>query len=170
MYVMLRLVEWLHIIYPTKYAYNWVLLCFVVVLVSFRFDGLLQERRNSIANALELRLSCTNPSNFIHILLGDFIGIGTILWLSQCQWSSPETWVTKTCLCSNLSYLISIFKLGFWLARGTHSHQAITSYTQKWLLTTFDCSTYFLCNSGPRRKWEWISHKSNANYCYCAIY
>ena len=27
------------------------------------FDGLMQERRNSIANALELRLSCTNPSN-----------------------------------------------------------------------------------------------------------
>ena len=27
-------------------------------------DGLVQERRNSIANALELRLSCTNPSTF----------------------------------------------------------------------------------------------------------
>ena len=26
-------------------------------------DGLVQERHNSIANALELRLSCTNPSN-----------------------------------------------------------------------------------------------------------
>ena len=26
------------------------------------FDGLVQQRRNSIANALELRLSCTNPS------------------------------------------------------------------------------------------------------------
>ena len=25
-------------------------------------DGLVQERRNSSANALELRLSCTNPS------------------------------------------------------------------------------------------------------------
>ena len=25
-------------------------------------DGLMQERRNSIANTLELRLSCTNPS------------------------------------------------------------------------------------------------------------
>ena len=25
-------------------------------------DGLMQERRNSIANALELRRSCTNPS------------------------------------------------------------------------------------------------------------
>ena len=28
----------------------------------FHFDGLVQERRNSIANALELRLSCINPS------------------------------------------------------------------------------------------------------------
>ena len=27
-----------------------------------RIDGLVQERRNSIANALELRFSCTNPS------------------------------------------------------------------------------------------------------------
>ena len=26
-------------------------------------DGLVQERHNSIANALEVRLSCTNPSN-----------------------------------------------------------------------------------------------------------
>ena len=26
------------------------------------FNGLVQERRNSIANALELLLSCTNPS------------------------------------------------------------------------------------------------------------
>ena len=30
---------------------------------SCQIDGLMQERRNSIANALELRLSCTNPSN-----------------------------------------------------------------------------------------------------------
>ena len=28
----------------------------------FYFDGLVQERPNSIANALELCLSCTNPS------------------------------------------------------------------------------------------------------------
>ena len=30
-------------------------------------DGFIQERRNSIVNALELRLSCTNPSicNFV---------------------------------------------------------------------------------------------------------
>ena len=28
-----------------------------------QIDGLVQERRNSIADAMELRLSCTNPSN-----------------------------------------------------------------------------------------------------------
>ena len=30
-------------------------------------DGLGQERRNSIANALELRISCTNPSMSFHV-------------------------------------------------------------------------------------------------------
>ena len=29
---------------------------------SYRLDGLMQERRNSIVLAMELRLSCTNPS------------------------------------------------------------------------------------------------------------
>ena len=28
-----------------------------------QLDGLVQEKRNSSADALELRLSCTNPSN-----------------------------------------------------------------------------------------------------------
>ena len=31
-------------------------------------DGLGQERRNSIANAVELRLSCTNPSMWLLIV------------------------------------------------------------------------------------------------------
>ena len=29
---------------------------------NLHYDGLVQERRNSIANALELHLSCTTPS------------------------------------------------------------------------------------------------------------
>ena len=29
-----------------------------------QIDGLVQKRRNSIANTLELRLSCTNPSKY----------------------------------------------------------------------------------------------------------
>ena len=33
----------------------------VNVMTSSYTDGLVQERRNSTANALELRLSCTNP-------------------------------------------------------------------------------------------------------------
>ena len=32
-----------------------------VVITQSSIDGLVQERRNYIANALELRLSCTNP-------------------------------------------------------------------------------------------------------------
>ena len=31
-------------------------------IIQNNLDGLMQERHNSIANALELRLSCTNPS------------------------------------------------------------------------------------------------------------
>ena len=33
-----------------------------VQYIQYGIDGLVQERRNSIANALELRHSCTNPS------------------------------------------------------------------------------------------------------------
>ena len=33
--------------------------------ILIHIGGLVQERRNSIANALELRLSCTNPSTYV---------------------------------------------------------------------------------------------------------
>ena len=36
-------------------------------IVAWHVDGLAQERHNSIADALELRLSCTNPSKFIRV-------------------------------------------------------------------------------------------------------
>ena len=42
------------------------------------FYGLVQERRNSIANALELRLSCTNPSIYV------------IVQFPECSWSNGE--------------------------------------------------------------------------------
>ena len=32
------------------------------ITIKSQFDGLVQERRNSIANALDLLLICTNPS------------------------------------------------------------------------------------------------------------
>ena len=38
--------------------------CLYTLSVYEHIDELVQERRNSIANALELRLSCTNPSTY----------------------------------------------------------------------------------------------------------
>ena len=38
---------------------------FIVLSKYKHADGLVQERRNSIATALELRLSCTNPSMYL---------------------------------------------------------------------------------------------------------
>ena len=40
-------------------------------------NGLVQDRRNSIANALELRLSCTNPSKWAFA----FDKYGKLTWL-----------------------------------------------------------------------------------------
>ena len=37
-----------------------------VLYVFYNIDELVQEKRNSFANALELRLSCTNPSLCIY--------------------------------------------------------------------------------------------------------
>ena len=48
-----------------KMIYKWTWLYFHAKSSLFKFhmhfDGLVQERRNSVANALELRLSCTDP-------------------------------------------------------------------------------------------------------------
>ena len=41
----------------------WIFIYCAIVKMIKHFDGLVQERHNSIANALELCLSCSNPSN-----------------------------------------------------------------------------------------------------------
>ena len=46
-------------------------------------NGLLQERRNSIASALELRLSCINSSICSHIIINLNNSFDTILWKSK---------------------------------------------------------------------------------------
>ena len=56
------------IVYPKKYAHDFVVLCFVVVMQSF------------IMNSHEV---------FIHIHQGCFAGTGAIVRLPQCQWSKP---------------------------------------------------------------------------------
>ena len=49
------------ILYFTHYSKIWTVFCENKTLIHY-IDGFMQERRNSIANALELYLSCTNPS------------------------------------------------------------------------------------------------------------
>ena len=56
-------------VYPKKYAHGFVVLCFVVVMQSFRL------------NSHEV---------FIHIHHGCFAGTGAIVRLPQCQWSKPD--------------------------------------------------------------------------------
>ena len=55
-------------VYPKKYAYGFVVLCFVVVMQSFTM------------NSHEV---------FIHIHQGCFAGTEAIVRLPQCQWSKP---------------------------------------------------------------------------------
>ena len=56
-------------VYPKKYAHDFVVLCFVVVVQSF------------VMNSHEV---------FIHIHQGCFAGTGAIVRLPQCQWSKPD--------------------------------------------------------------------------------
>ena len=63
--------EWddTYTVYSNKYAYGFIVLCFVVVMQSF------------IMNSQEV---------FIHIHQGCFAGTGAIVRLPQCQWSKPD--------------------------------------------------------------------------------
>ena len=59
--------------YLFKIYSEWCICIFVYI------DGLVQERRNSIANALELRFSCTNPSKLFISVQGTML---EQLWLN----------------------------------------------------------------------------------------
>ena len=53
----------------------------VITISLYHIDGLLQQRRNSIANTLELRLSCTNPSM---LTLSMLHALGKLAWHIPC--------------------------------------------------------------------------------------
>ena len=64
-------------------------------LFTDHIDGLLQERRNSIANALELRLLCTNPLTSLRSLMRSH----EILWDKQnviLEWASIHITILHT--------------------------------------------------------------------------
>ena len=47
---------------PLTHTGPFILMIIFLVFMVHDVDGLMQEWHNSIANAMELRLSCTNPS------------------------------------------------------------------------------------------------------------
>ena len=69
-------------------ALNLTLPIFMHAWWFYGVDGLVQERRNSISNALELRLSCTNPSKWKHFLHTDF-HVSLMLARTTC-WTTLE--------------------------------------------------------------------------------
>ena len=78
----------------------------LICACSAQIDGLVQERRNSIANALELRLSCTNPLRWS----GDHFNI-TLL---SCQCRKYHR-ADETSIYLRRSYLNNeIFLCGIW--------------------------------------------------------
>ena len=72
------------------------------IILWIHIDGLVQERRNSTANALELRLSCTYPS------------ICTVHWLNVVWWCHMVTKIGHCLyrLCMNQNWLIDNLDLG----------------------------------------------------------
>ena len=98
-------------VYPKKYAYGFVVLCFVVVMQSF------------IMNSHEV---------FIHIHQGCFAGTGAIVRLPQCQWSKPDGYgkisqcitTTKHSKAKTVCIFLGIYcrcaggSVGVWKAKG----------------------------------------------------
>ena len=58
-------------------------------ITSYQIDGLLHERRNSIAKALELLLSCINPSKYTCQNIKRF---SFNYQESNIQWAKPPHW------------------------------------------------------------------------------
>ena len=99
-------------ILPTYAEYICVLTHFLLSDLSIcHIDGLMPERRNSIANALELRPPCTNPS-ICHcsymmvymVWLFLFWWWHTVRHIACCLWSVPWYWRQKQCDTATLDY------------------------------------------------------------------
>ena len=76
--------------------------CLILFLIAY-IDGLVQERCNSIANALELRLPCINPSIYVMaFILNHWSSSALLNWpndylpyhhcLHEYDWDQKYTW------------------------------------------------------------------------------
>ena len=81
----------------------------------YEVDGLVQERRNSISNALELRLSCTNPSNENTFCTRTFM----------CPW-----WLLKQPFGQTLEWLVSWDSIAYdsYISVDLHACETVLNY------------------------------------------
>ena len=97
----------------------------------YEVDGLVQERRNSISNALELRLSCTNPSKWKRFLHADFhvslMVARTTFWTNTRvvgELRFHSLWFIHfsrpTCMWNSAEIFSWVFPEQWWLMFGTH--------------------------------------------------
>ena len=75
---------------------NWKIMYWYKLKRHFQIDGLGQERRNSSALAMELRLSCTNPS--IRTFLNEMYFLEWNMDVSERLCVTSERWLW-VCLC-----------------------------------------------------------------------
>ena len=109
--------------------------CFVLLgfchesLVVWWLDGLVQERCNSSALAMELRLSCTNPSMWSVYPYSS----GLALPQGRADFRFAPSQREMALLCNNVSH---------WL--GTNLEPALqVQYDNGWVLNNFDCCSNF---------------------------
>ena len=74
---------------------------FIDIIEGNHCDWLVQERRNYIANALEFRLSCTNPSIW-NILIASRLHIPAMDGMKNIPFSVSRINGTLTCMCLNI--------------------------------------------------------------------
>ena len=115
-----------------------------------QLDSLVQERRNSIANALELCLSCTNP-----LICAECISLrGTWFWMwmlytmqsQQCSHCSCYSWPMR----GDMGHLMWVLNLdGLVQERCNSSALALTHWPDLWFLSLISVLNVILCQDWP---------------------
>ena len=123
----------LMLMHCTRYSRHWKAVVYI--------DGLGQERRNSSASAMELRVSCTNPSIlFIYIyIFTDYITVIALMsmhYLCFTDWDRDKmAYFVQTTFSDALSSMkTSLLWLGFHLK--TFSQMAKWTTSEKYYKTT----------------------------------
>ena len=112
------------------------------------FSGLMQERRNSIANALELRLSHTNPSiSCRHFNYGQSIIIMIIIIKCQC----PSL---VCCIIITFNHILHVSNL-LWPCDAIWGHSATSHYTlHRQAITPLSERILTCYQQGPKTIWR----------------